>query len=168
LFLVAIAAAGLAASPAAAKEGVQATLATAIPLHAKEGTRLRVAWKLTYASTHRPFGANGVFVRLRSASGKRAQADAPTGAHTRGDYTAMVVVPDGGIADVEIGLHSWTSGQNGTHSSDLLFPIANDPLPGPPRLVPQRARGKSTAWFAVGGLAALLVLGSGFALRRRR
>jgi hypothetical protein len=165
--LVTAIAAGIAAPPAASKEGVKATLATNVPLDAEPGTRLTVAWTLSYAEGDRrghPFGANGVFVRLLSASGARAETGlAPTGAYTRGEYAATVVVPEGGIGDVEIGLRGWTSGAGGTRRSDLLFPITNDPVPGSARVaspaseqaVSESADGGSTAWFIV-GIASLL------------
>jgi len=133
--LVALAAAAtalVAALPAAGKEGVEATLLTRIPLDAPAGTRLEVAWRLTYRDhgRRRAFGANGVFVRLTSASGAGAETGLAGGT---GNYRATVVVPDGGIGDVQIGLQGWTSGPTGTHESDALFPITNDPLPGAPR-----------------------------------
>jgi hypothetical protein len=119
----------VAALPAAGKEGVEATLLTRIPLDAPAGTRLEVAWRLTYLDhgRRRPFGAGGVFVRLRSATGASAETAFAGG---QGDYRATVVVPKGGIGDVQIGLQGWTSGPGGTRESDLLFPITNDPLPG--------------------------------------
>lgn len=123
----------VAALPAAAKEGVQATLRSSIPLDAPAGTKLKVAWRLFYVQEHgprRPFGANGVFVRLISASGAAAEGTAPTGPYRTGEYAAPVVVPEGGIADVEVGLMGWQSGEGGTRRADALFPITNDPLPG--------------------------------------
>jgi hypothetical protein len=119
----------VAALPAAGKEGVEATLLTRIPLDAPAGTRLEVAWRLSYRDhgRRRPFGAGGVFVRLRSAAGAGAETGFASGT---GNYRATVVVPKGGIGDVQIGLQGWTSGPGGTRESDLLFPITNDPLPG--------------------------------------
>ena len=133
--LVALAAAAavlVAALPAAGKEGVEATLLTRIPLDAPAGTRLEVAWRLTYLDhgLRRPFGAGGVFVRLTSAAGAGAVTEFASG---DGDYKTTVVVPKGGIGDVQIGLQGWTSGPGGTRESDLLFPITNDPLPGAAR-----------------------------------
>jgi hypothetical protein len=164
--LAAAAAALVAALPAAAKEGVQATLLTRIPLDAPAGTRLQVAWRLTYLDhgRRRPFGAGGVFVRLRSAAGAGADTGFASGT---GDYRATVVVPKGGIGDVQIGLHGWTSGPGGTRESDLLFPITNDPLPGPARVsAPARDAGWPR-WIIVlvaAPLAALAVL----VVRQRR
>jgi hypothetical protein len=168
--LVAVVAAGVAALPAAGKEGVEATLRTNVPLDAEPGTQLRIAWTLRYAdgdSRGRPFGANGVFVRLVSASGARAETGlAPTGSHASGEYAATILVPEGGIGDVEIGLRGWTSGAGGTRRSDLLFPITNDPVPGSARIVarsserspPARAGKGSGAWIFVAGFAFLLAV----------
>jgi hypothetical protein len=173
--LVATAAAGVAVVPAAAKEGVKATLATKIPLDAKPGSRLRVAWKLIYAegdNRGQPFGANGVFVRLRSASGARAEtAFAPTADHADGEYAATVAVPKGGIGDVEIGLRGFTSGAAGTHTSDMLFPITNDPLPGSLRAASgsDDSGSGSAAWLFGAVAASLLGMGAvGVAFARRR
>ena len=165
--LVAAVAAGLAALPAAAKEGVKATLATTIPLDAEPGTQLRVAWTLTYAEGDvrgQPFGANGVFVRLLSTSVGRAETGfAPTGTHARGEYAATVVVPRDGVGDVEIGLRGWSDGPSGTRQSDLLFPITNDPMPGPARVTSPPSGGserssRSTDWIIGIGLASLLTI----------
>jgi hypothetical protein len=128
------AAALVGALPAAGKDGVRATLTTSVPLDARAGTHLRVSWTLASLDEQgkrHPFGANGVFVRLLSASGDPAETGfAPTGDYTTGEYTATVVVPEGGIGDVRIGLRGFTSGANGTHNGDMLFPIVNDPMPG--------------------------------------
>ena len=176
-------AAAAAALPAAAKEGVEATLVTRIPLDAKPGTELQVAWRLGYARGQergRPFGANGVFVRLVSASGARPETGfAPSGAYTRGEYAARVVVPEGGIGDVEIGLLSWTSDAAGTRRGDLLFPITNDPVPARARVASPPAEptasassdDRPTAWIVAAGLAVLIAmcsLGVAVAARRRR
>jgi hypothetical protein len=168
------AAALVAALPAAGKEGVKATLRTSIPLHAAAGARLEVRWTLAYVDQdgrRRPFGANGVFVRLRSTSGARAETGlAPNGSYPTGAYAATVVVPEGGIGDVEIGLRGWADGR----PSALLFPITNDPTPGPARVAApasgsERSGSGSTAWVVIVvasllSMLAVLVV----ALRRRR
>ena len=156
-----------AALPAAAKEGVRATLTTRVPLDAPAGTRLEVAWKLASRAEdgRRPFGAIGVFVRLRSASGGRAEIGvAPIGSHSNGEYAASVVVPKGGIGDVEIGLHGWADGT----PADVLFPITNDPVPGVIRIASTDSAA-STTWIVLlvaGSLATPAVLA--IALVRRR
>jgi hypothetical protein len=150
LFVIAVAL--VAALPAVAKEGVKATLTTSIPLDAPAGTRLHVGWTLA-SPDGSPFGAGGIFVRLASASGARAET-----AFARGDtggYTATVRVPEGGIGDVVIGIRGFTSGATGTHNADVLFPITNDPVPGT-----IRAAGDSNTWIfvlVVGSLCLLAV-----------
>ena len=157
-----------AALPAAAKEGVEATLRTSIPLDAPAGTQVKVAWTLAYIDENgqrQPFGANGVFVRLLSASGADSEEGvAPMGAHPTGEYEATVIVPDGGIGDVEIGLRGWTSGPTGTRRSDALFPITNDPV-GVARVASPAG---STTWrfLLVAGLLSVLSL-IGVAVARR-
>src|SRR5438876_8244618 len=114
LFVVAIAALA-AALPAAGKEGVRATLATTVPLDVKPGTKLDVGWRLSSLDEHgrrQPFGAGGVFVRLLSASGAGAETGY-AGEQDPGEYAASVVVPNGGIGDVLIGIRSWTNGPSG-------------------------------------------------------
>jgi hypothetical protein len=157
-FLLVAIAALVGALSAAAKDGVRATLSTSIPLDAKPGTRLDVAWTLASATEggrRQPFGARGVFVRLLSASGAEPEiGDAYEDA--KGAYTARVEVPAGGIGDVEIGIHALTS--NGP--SALLFPISNDPVPGArhlPTTASTSEAGSSRAWIVV------LVAGSLFA-----
>jgi hypothetical protein len=156
-----VAAALVAALPAAGKEGVAATLLTKIPLDAPAGTRLHVAWRLTYLDhgRRRGFGAGGVFVRLESAAGASAETGFASG---DGDYRATVVVPKGGIGDVQIGLQGWTNDAAGTHESDALFPITNDPLPGT-----VRSRAGWPRWIIV-LLAAPLAVLAALVVRQRR
>lgn len=155
----------VAALPAAGKEGVKATLATSIPLDTLAGTPLKVAWTLAYIDdkgNRRLFGAAGVFVRLRSASGGQATtAFAPMDG---GEYAATVVVPEGGIGDVQIGLRSWVSDANGTRTSDELFPITNDPLPGPGRVASPTSGQPVSAPISAGSTTWIvaLVAGSSF------
>ena len=144
--------------PAAAKEGVVATLRTSIPLDAPAGTRLHVAWTLAYVDDEgrrMPFGANGVFVRLHSASGADAEEGVATGA-----YEATVTVPQGGIGDVEIGLIGWRSDATGTHRADAIFPITNDPVPGRP--VASSAAGGARSADAGGSTIWILIVVASF------
>jgi hypothetical protein len=161
-------------APAAAKEGVKATLETSIPLDAAAGTPLELAWTLASVDEDgrpQPFGAGGIFVRLSSASGTGAQTAFARG--DTGDYRATVLVPTGGIGDVQIGIRGFADGR----PSDLLFPITNDPLPGVGRVAasassrppPEDPGSGSTTLIlilVVGSLSALAVLA--LALVRRR
>jgi hypothetical protein len=164
------------ALPAAAKDGVRATLTSDLPLDAEPGARLEVAWTLAYVDDgrRRLFGAGGVFVRLVSASG--ASAETAFAREDGGHYTATVVVPEGGIADVEVGLRGWVSGQVERRPSDLLFPITNDPLPAVSRIAsppPNRRSSEGTAnrdrtWVFAVVAGSLLALGIGVAVVARR
>ncbi len=152
--------------PATAKEGVKATAAA--------GTPLDVAWTLAYVDEdgrRQPFGAGGIFVRLSSAAGAGSQTAFARG--DTGDYKATVLVPTGGIGDVQIGIRGFADGR----PSDLLFPITNDPLPGVRRVAAPTSRQAppdepgtgSTTWIfivAAGGLATLALFA--VALVRRR
>src|SRR5438132_879342 len=141
--------AGFGVSSAFAKEGVKATLTSTIPLDAKPGERLRVSWTLSYveAGKRHPFGASGVFVRLRSRSG--AAPSVGVASADNGWYSATVVVPKGGIGDVQVGLRG--------EPSDALFPITNDPLPGSQHITPASGR-RVPAEHSRPWIAPLLVL----------
>jgi hypothetical protein len=176
LVLLAFAAALFSAMPVAAKDGVHATLTTNVPLDARPDAKLTIGWRLAYVEDgkRRPFGASGVFVRLGSASGARAETGYAK--EDSGTYTATVAVPEGGIGDVQIGLRGYTSGVR-TGRSDLLFPITNDPLPGAAQVSSRpldqpssesAASGRRTWIYAV-VVASLLAIGvaSVVAIRRK-
>ena len=153
---------------------------TALP-----GTRIEVGWRLFYIGEdgrRRPFGASGVFVRLESASGDAArEAFSRDDGHGKGEYEASVLVPAGGIGDVEIGLMGWQSDAAGTRRADVLFPITNEPAPAaapivaPVAEVPPSAGDAATedssGWTVVlvaSALGALAALAIALAVRRRR
>jgi hypothetical protein len=158
---VAAIAGSVAALPAAAKEGVTATLEDAIPFDAPAGSNVTVRWSLAARDedgARRPFSAAAVFVRLLSETGAGAKVGfASSNAHAAGKYAATVVVPDGGIRDVQIGLRGFTSGATGTHNADVLFPIANDPRPGLARVVRPASATDWTPWIARALLACAIV-----------
>jgi len=158
-------AAFVAALPAAAKEGVTATLQSAIPLDAAAGTRLKVKWTLVARDedgTRRPFSAEGLFVRLLSKTGAGATVGFASAADLDGSNVATVVVPKGGIRDVQLGLRGFTSGATGVHNADVLFPIANDPTPGVAAVVEPGSGIDWTPWLAAlvcgGALVAVVAL----------
>jgi hypothetical protein len=115
-----------AAGSAGAKEGVEATLLSSIPDDATPGSTVHVEWRLAELNSGRPFGAGGIFIRLAGASGATTTASAKE--IQPGRFAANVVVPRGGIKQIQIGLHSWTSGPNGTQPGDLFFRIVNNPF----------------------------------------
>lgn len=155
----------LAAYPAAAKEGVKATLKTPVPLDAKAGERIDLAWTLAGDDGSGPFGASGIYVRLTAPEGAPAVTEYAGG--DRGDYFASILVPKGGIGDIQIGLEGWRTDARGTRRADLTFPITNDPLPGPPRRSETSVGdGGRPEW--VGVLAAAFLLAAFGAVRVRR
>jgi hypothetical protein len=120
--VVVLVAALIAAPTALGKEGVRATLTTPVPLDASPGTTLHVGWKLANRDGT-PFGGGDVFVRLRSATGAQAETAYTNGG---GTFAADVVVPKGGIGDVQIGIRGWSSGPDGTHEAPMFFPITTE------------------------------------------
>lgn len=182
--VIACAAALIAPPLAAAKEGVEATLTTPIALTVQPGSDLQVAWTLAAfddTGKRMPYNADGVFVRLISATGappKEGFAAFESGAD--GTYEASVAVPEGGIGDIEIGIQGTSSGAGGTRRSDLLFPITNDPLPtavitgsatpAPDASSSEPAAGPSLRLPILLGVGGLLIAGAiaSFALRHRK
>ena len=114
----------LAIVPAAApKEGAQAVLRSTVPLGAAAGSTVEIAWTVTVpdeTGRRRPFNAIGMFVRLLSRTGAPSTTGfaTPT-AHEDGRYDARLAVPAGGIGGVRAGLRG---------STDVVFPVVNDPL----------------------------------------
>ena len=121
------------------KAGMNATLLSRVPLDARPGSRLRVAWTLTEDGVHAAGAPDDrrYYVRLLSATG------APS-THAYGEaryrrFVATVRVPRGGIGDIEIRLRGWQMTPGGGRRADALIPITNDPLPehaGPVRVMP--------------------------------
>jgi hypothetical protein len=178
LIIIGLVAVGLAASQAAAKERVEATLESALPLNASAGEQLTIRWRLEGIDEgkRRPFQASGVFVRLLSATGGTATtAFAQGDGGATGQYEANIGVPGGGIGGIEIALRGFSSGPTGTSRSDALFPITNNPLPTTPRppaprndatpaqpsndALPASQSDSSTEWAVTVSIAVALILG---------
>ena len=103
---------------AAAKEGVWAELVTMPPAEALPGEQIEVSWTLQFLDhgKRKPFGAGGIFIRLRDADGgasTTAVADASNGL-----FRTTVQVPASGIGGLQIGIHGTT---------DVFFPVRNNP-----------------------------------------
>jgi hypothetical protein len=178
IVLLAASAAAVVATPATGKEGVEATLDTPVPVNASAGERVRVAWTLAASERgkRQPFGAQGVFVRLLSESGGEATTGFASGdGGAAGKYEATVVVPKGGIGGLLIGLRGIASGPTGTWTSDVYFPVKNNPLPAsapapaPREAAQARSEGSASTWIRVLVVTALLASGGlAVGLRRRR
>jgi hypothetical protein len=108
-----------AAAPVGAKEGVKATLLAPVRVDAPAGTRITLRWRLGYrdAQGWHTFGGMGIFARLVSRSGSPPSSALARG--VSGGYQATLRVPRGGMSRIQIGIHG---------STDLLFPITNDPF----------------------------------------
>ncbi len=142
MFIVGALCAVLAAPVAVAKEGVRARLDTPLPRAARPGSTSTVAWTLSYSHSgeRHPFDAGGLFVRLVSASG--GSSTEALGEGSAGRYVARVVVPAGGIAQVEFGLEGWSSLPNGgSVEADAYFPLEKAPF----RIAADATLGSSTA-----------------------
>ncbi|MGH3012664.1 MAG: hypothetical protein ACRDMY_12625 [Gaiellaceae bacterium] len=173
--VVATTAVGLTATPVAAKEGVEATLLTPVPLDAVPGQEIKVSWTLSFrdeSGTGVPFNAEGVFVELLSAGdGGSTIGSTSDTAHPTGEYRAVVPVPDGGIGGIQIALMGWADGE----PAPLVFPITNNPPPAvtntteatggsePAPAAPEPSRRASALWIAaplvfIAALAAIVFL----------
>lgn len=184
--LAVLVAALVTAPTSAAKEGVEATLVTPIPLDAEAGEELSLAWRLVSLDENGgrvPFGASGVYVALFGAADGEATTGFASGdGGSRGRYEATIVVPEGGIAGVQIALMGWANGD----PAPVAFPITNDPLPpvaddppipgeaeatptpAPPVPTEDTARGRPALWGGLGVVAALALAGLALLVRRRR
>jgi len=121
--LVLVAAVAL-APQALAKEGVVAHLENPSVLHAPAGSRVMVVW--TLRAGKQPFGASGVYIRLRGRVGPTTTTPA-SDRRQPGVYQARVTIPRGGVRTVVIGLVGWSFGPYGRKRADVFFPITNDP-----------------------------------------
>ena len=122
LVVVLVLAAAALAQAAGAKNGVRATLTSSVPRAATPGTKIVVTFVLRDRAGH-PFGAERVFVKLICPEKDRSSlAFAPNGSHADGRYRVVAVVPAGGLGTMRIGLRG---------SSDVYFPITNNPLASP-------------------------------------
>jgi hypothetical protein len=113
----------VAATPSAAKEGVQARFVTPVPREAAPGTRT-VVWTLTSVDEGQrvPFGASAVFIRLFGPDDARTPR--AFGAETApGRFRASPRVPRGGVTRVVVGLMGTRCDASGCRPSPLLFPI---------------------------------------------
>ena len=123
--LVVIAALGV-VTPVTAKEGMTATLLGHVPVHAKAGTTVTVAWRIRDKAAHAA-DQGTMYVRVYSARGHGSTRALGSYAH-RG-YAASVRVPSGGIGDIKIFLVGWMYKADGsTRRADMEIPITNDPF----------------------------------------
>jgi hypothetical protein len=111
------------ATPTAAKEGARARLLTSLPLHARAGARIAVAWTVTVRGPNGepvPFRANPMFVRLIG----KAAATTAFARQFGPPYRARIRVPRGGIRGIKLGLMGYST----KGPAPAFFPIANSPF----------------------------------------
>jgi hypothetical protein len=107
-----------------AKEGVEVALAAPIPADAEPGDTVTVFFtlrRITDAGTS-PLRGSPVFLRLSGPTGATTQAE---GVETRtpGTYAAAIVIPAGGAARAEFGIHGAAVDADGrATTSDLVWP----------------------------------------------
>ena len=118
LLAVLIASAALLTVPAAAKDGVRATLDEPVRLGTPPGRTIKVAWHLV-DEAGRPFGAGGIYLRV-SRCHRRPLAVRAT-ERGRGGYSARVRVPRGGIRKLVVGLPGWRTVGGRTERADMYF-----------------------------------------------
>jgi len=141
---------------AQAKEGAVARLHAPVPMGAQPGSAITLAWSLVLPEINdQPLNACGVFVQLRSATGAiptRGYADGGAcRAHLKGEYEATLIVPEGGISAVEVGLSGTT---------DIYFQVVPSTIPASSPLAPRTESFSSLAIIgtvtAIAGAALLI------------
>ena len=145
---------------AQAKEGAVARLHAPVPMDAQPGSAITLAWSLVLPEENdQPLNACGVFVQLRSATGAiptRGYADGGAcRAHLKGEYEATVIVPEGGISAVEVGLSGTT---------DIYFEVVQATTPASTPLAPRTQSLSSVAIIAT----AIAIVGAALLIRTRR
>ncbi|HLB04316.1 MAG TPA: hypothetical protein VJK66_04800 [Gaiellaceae bacterium] len=119
----------VALAPAAAKEGVQATLDSPAALRGAPGDTISVGWTLggIDGGERYAFNAEGIFLRLLDASGgEPVTAFAEQG--PIGHYVAEATLPAGGLGGVQIGLLGTVERDGVSKPSEVFFPVVNDPF----------------------------------------
>ena len=87
-------------------------------LDAAPGKTIRISWRLVDTDGH-PFGASGVYLRVSRCGGgvRRVKARNLGG----GRFSTRVVVPNGGIRKLRVGLVGWRTASGETRRADMLF-----------------------------------------------
>ena len=117
--IVVAASTALGVAPTFAKEGVVARVLTPISRDARPGTKVVVAWTLSFSDgpgKRRPFNAEGVFVRV---GGIRSLVDYAGTQRPLGRYRAVIRVPGSGIRSLKFGLMGWNN-----YAAPVFFSLA--------------------------------------------
>ena len=115
--------------PVEAKDGVVATIHTRISSTAIAGSNIDIGLSLHVEDTGEPFTACGIFVRLISSTGHSNESFADCVTGDDGLLHTAATIPEGGVARIEVGIAGTMTFPDGrSKRSDLLFPLANDPI----------------------------------------
>lgn len=115
---------------ALAKGDAIVTLDSSLPSHPDPGSEVTIGWTVEVPVENgqmAPFNAEGMFIRLISATGDSVEAvgrQSPLG-----HYAATLAVPVGGISDVEVGLRGESCIAGICERSDMLFAIDETTIP---------------------------------------
>lgn len=111
------------AAPALAKEGLEARLDQAIPLNGDPGTTITVGFTIAaIGADPGSWPGQPVILKVHPVGGDPVESVAKDDG--KGHYTATFVMPEHGVASVEIGMRG-ESCENGTCTrSDYMFQVA--------------------------------------------
>ena len=118
--------------PVAAKELGEARLDAPISIDAEPGSTITVGWTVSTMvdGEAQPIVGSPVFIRLTEDGGPGSIAFGTETPAWSGHYVADVVVPDGGISIVEIGLRGESCENGVCQTSDMTFHLTGDVLVG--------------------------------------
>jgi hypothetical protein len=132
VLLLAAAAGAIVTGAASAKDAGTTATISAPAACAAAGTTMTVVFSIATADGT-PFGASGVFVRLRRGGGRPAvERPAAASAGAPGRYRARFRVPRGGLRRIDVGLRGTTTLADGTvRPAPVLFRTTGDPCRAP-------------------------------------
>lgn len=120
------------AAPLLAKDGMEAWLTTPVRLDTPPGTTLTVAWRIVTEDEDGgrvPVTGMPVFLRfVPTGGGEPVEVMGDEQPIDSGRWTGTLVVPAGGIARVEVGMHNEVCENGSCTKSDMLFDLTDDSL----------------------------------------
>ncbi len=120
------------AAPLLAKDGMEAWLTTPVRLDTPPGTTLTVAWRIVTEDEDGgrvPVTGMPVFLRfVPTGGGEPVEVMGDEQPIDSGRWTGTLVVPAGGIARVEVGMHNEDCENGSCTKSDMLFDLTDDSL----------------------------------------
>jgi hypothetical protein len=129
--ILAAAAAVILALPVFAKDGAEAKLDTTLSRDAQPGSTIDVGWSVASIEDGQSIPITGLPVFVRLVGPGAASVTEVRGTETppgSGHYTASIQVPDGGIANVFVGMRGESCTAAACGRADMIFPLTDDPL----------------------------------------